>query len=72
MKLRPCATHRKDEVDARHFVDDEGLKPEEEDRKVVHPLQHGGHCSNVHQVPREEQTQQQHLHAKSHTTPQQT
>ena len=55
------AAHRKEQVDAGHFIDDEGLKAKEEDREVVHPLQHGRHCRDVHQIAREEQTQQQHL-----------
>ncbi len=63
--LENCAgrwgTHSEDEVDAGHLIDNEGLKAEEEDAEVVHPLQHRRHSCNIHQVAREKQTQQQHL-----------
>ena len=62
--------HRKEQVDAGHFVDDEGLKAKEEDGEVVHPLQHGRHRRNVHQVAREQQAQQQHLAHHTHSTSQ--
>ena len=64
--------HLEDQVEAGHLVNDEPLKAEEEDREVVHPLQHRRHGRYVHQVAREQEAQQQHLRAspcQSETSP---
>ena len=53
--------HREDEADARHLVDDQGLKAVEEDAEVVRPPQPDPHGRDVHQVSREQQTEEKHL-----------